>query len=282
MFNLDINFLNDRPDLKPGSAAAAARGGGGRGRTSNSGGSESPFPLYAGAAALLALLGITGGAFLYFNWQKGNLETQQIELDAKLGTIEAKRKELLAANAKVTAAEGEIKALATVFNQIKPWSAMSQDLRERLPPGVQIFSILQGSAPGSAPAPGANPIYTPDITILGEANDFDQVNDFLVILKKSNFLKPEDTSIVETARLDAKPLPAVSLPKAVELPVKPGDEKKEGNNNNLIKLPGKVKFIMRSKLSDIPTSELLRELDRKGAVGLVTRVEALKSKGVKP
>jgi type IV pilus assembly protein PilN len=281
MFNLDINFLNDRPDLKPGSAAAAARGGGGR-ATSGGGGSESPFPLYAGAAALLALLGITGGAFLYFNWQKGNLEAEQVKLDAQLGTIEAKRKELQAANAKVTAAEGEIKALATVFNQIKPWSAMSQDLRERLPPGVQIVSILQGSAPGSAPAPGANPIYTPDITILGEANDFDQVNDFLVILKKSNFLKPEDTIIVETARMDAKPLPAVSLPKAVELPVKPGDEKKADNNNNLIKLPGKVKFIMRSKLSDIPTSELLRELDRKGAVGLVTRVEALKSKGVKP
>jgi type IV pilus assembly protein PilN len=277
MFNLDINFLNDRPDLKPGSAAAA-RGGG---RAISAGASESPVPLYAGAAALLALLGITGGAFLYFNWQKGNLEAEQVKLDAQLGTIEAKRKELVAANAKVTAAEGEIKALATVFNQIKPWSAMSQDLRERLPPGVQIASIIQ-SAPAGSAAAGGNPVYTPDVTIKGEANDFDQVNDLLVILKKSNFLKPEETRIIETARLDAKAIPPVSLPKAVELPVKPGQEKKENNNNQLIKLPGKVTFTVQSKLSDIPTSELLRELDRKGAVGLVTRVEALKSKGVKP
>jgi type IV pilus assembly protein PilN len=278
MFNLDINFLNDRPDLKPGSAAAAARGGG---RRVSSGGNESPFPLYAGAAALLALLGITGGAFLYFNWQKGNLEAEQVKLDAQLGTIEAKRKELQAAKGKVTAAESEIKALATVFNQIKPWSAMSQDLRERLPPGVQIASIVQ-SAPAGGAAAGGNPVYTPDITITGQANDFDQVNDLLVILKKSNFLKPDDTRIIKTARTEPSALPTVSLPKAVELPVRPGQEKKENNNNQLIKLPGKVTFTVQSKLSDIPTSELLRELDRKGAVGLVTRVEALKSKGVKP
>ncbi len=278
MFNLDINFLNDRPDLKPGSAAAAARGGG---RRVSSGGNESPFPLYAGAAALLTLLGITGAAFLYFNWQKGNLEAEQVKLDAQLGTIEAKRKELQAANAKVKAAESEIKALATVFNQIKPWSAMSQDLRERLPPGVQIASIVQ-SAPAGGATTGGNPVYTPDITITGQANDFDQVNDLLVILKKSNFLKPDDTRIIKTARTEPSVLPPVSLPKAVELPVKPGQEKKENNNNQLIKLPGKVTFTVQSKLSDIPTSELLRELDRKGAVGLVTRVEALKSKGVKP
>jgi type IV pilus assembly protein PilN len=275
MFNLDINFLNDRPDLKPG-AAAAARGDA---RRSSSGG-ESPMPLYLGAAAALALLGLTGGAFGYFTWQKGNLETQQAELDTKLGTIEAKRKELAEANKKVTAAESEIKALATVFNQIKPWSAMSQDLRERLPPGVQISSIVQSASAGSTP-PGGNAVYTPDITIKGEATDFDQVNDLLVILKKSNFLKPEETRIIETARTEAKALPAVSLPKAVELPVKPGEEKKD-TNNQAIKLPGKVTFTVQSKLSEIPTSELLRELDRKGAVGLVTRVEALKSKGVKP
>lgn len=277
MFNLDINFLNDRPDLKPGSAAAS-RGG----PRQSSGGTDSPMPLYIGAGAALLLLGLTGGAFAYFSWQKGNLETEQAALDSQLGAIEGKRKELAAANQKVVAAEGEIKALATVFNQIKPWSAMSQDLRERLPPGVQIASIVQAPPAGGQPVAGSNPVYTTDITIKGEANDFDQVNDLLVILKKSNFLKPEETRIIETARTEPKPLPIVSLPKAVQLPVKPGQEKQENTNNQAIKLPGKVTFTVQSKLSEIPTSELLRELDRKGAVGLVTRVEALKSKGVKP
>ena len=67
----------------------------------------------------------------------------------------------------------------------------------------------------------------------------------------------------------------------MELPVKPGQEKIE-TNNQPIKLAGKVTFTIESKLSDTPTSDLRRELDRKGAVGLVTRIEALKNKGVKP
>lgn len=278
MFNLDINFLNDRPDLKPG--ATSSRSGPTRRPT---GGTESPVPLYVGIATALALVGLTGAALGYYNWQKGELATKETELDSKLGAIASKQKELDTAKKKVTDAEAEIKALATVFNQIKPWSAMSQDLRERLPPGVQIASIIQATiAGGAAPVAGTNAVYSPDVTIRGEANDFDQVNDLLVILKKSNFLKPDDTKIIETARLDSKPLPAVSLPKAVELPVKPGQEKPKDNNNQAIKLPGRVTFTVQSKMSDVPTSELRRELDRKGAVGLVTRIDALKSKGVKP
>lgn len=279
MFNLDINFLNDRPDLKPGSAASS-RGGAAR---RPSGGTESPVPLYAGIATALVLLGLTGAALGYYNWQKGELATKETELDSKLGAIASKQKELDTAKKKVTDAEGEIKALATVFNQIKPWSAMSQDLRERLPPGVQIASIIQASiVGGAAPAAGTNPVYSPDVTIKGEANDFDQVNDLLVILKKSNFLKPDDTKIIDTARLDSKPLPVISFPRAFELPVKPGQEKPKDTNNQAIKLPGRVTFTVQSKMSDIPTSELRRELERKGAFGLVTRIDTLKSKGVKP
>jgi type IV pilus assembly protein PilN len=277
MFNLDINFLNDRPDLKPG--ATSSRGGVVRRPI---GGTESRVPLYAGIATAVTLLALTGGAWGYYTWQKGELTTQETELDSKLGAIASKQKELDVANKKVAAAEGEIKALATVFNQIKPWSAMSQDLRERLPPGVQITSIVQAPIAAGAPAAATNPVYSLGVTIKGEANDFDQVNDFLVILKKSDFLNPDATKIVETTRLDSKPLPAISLPKAVELPVKPGQEKPKDNNNQSIKLPGRVTFTVQSKMSEVPTSDLLRELDRKGAVGLVTRVEALKSKGVKP
>lgn len=271
MFNLDINFLNDRPDLKPG--ATSSRSGAVRRPI---GGTESLVPLYAGIATALTLLALTGGALVYYNWQKGELATRETELDSKLGAIEAKRKELDEANKIVAAADDEIKALVTVFDQIKSWAALSQDFKDRLPSGVQLASIIEGTP--TAPA-GTNPI--PNLTIKGEANDFDQINDFLVNLKRSSFLKSEDTRIIETARTDSKSLPTLSLPKAVELPVKPGQEKIE-TNNQPIKLAGKVTFTIESKLSDTPTSDLRRELDRKGAVGLVTRIEALKNKGVKP
>ncbi|MCX5962312.1 MAG: PilN domain-containing protein [Cyanobacteria bacterium] len=276
MFNLDINFLNDRPDLKPGAASS-------RGRSARRpGGAESPVPLYAGIVTALLLLGLTGGAWGYYTWQKGELATRETELDSKLGAIASKQKELDAANKKVADAKGEIKALATVFDQIKSWSAMSQDLRDRLPPGVQIASIVQASVAAGAPVPGTNPVYSLNVTIKGEANDFDKVNDFLAILKKSNFLKPEDTTIIETTRLPSQPLPAISLPRAVELPVKPGQEKPKDTNNQAIKLPGRVTFTVQSKMSETPASEMERELDLKNAVGLVTRLKALKNKGVNP
>ncbi|NJN49287.1 MAG: hypothetical protein HC805_05270 [Alkalinema sp. RL_2_19] len=40
-------------------------------------------------------------------------------------------------------AQAQIEALTGVFSNIKPWSAMSQDLRDRLPAGMQISEIVQ-------------------------------------------------------------------------------------------------------------------------------------------
>ncbi|NEO02464.1 MAG: fimbrial assembly protein, partial [Moorea sp. SIO3I7] len=45
-------------------------------------------------------------------------------------------------------------------------------------------------------------------------------------------------------------------------------------------LPKVVEYTIKTQLSDIPASEILKELDRKGAVGLVTRIRNLQSQGV--
>ncbi len=276
MYNLDVNFLNDRPDLKPGGAGAVARGGGGRSRSGySSGATASKTPLYLGIAALAGLLGLTAAGFGYFTWQKGNLADQQAELDVKLGTLEAKRNELKAANDKVASAEKEIKALASVFAQIKPWSALSQDIRDRLPDEVQISGILQtpSAAGGSAATPGPDAVYTRNLLIKGGANSFEQVNDFLVVLQKSKFLKPEATKIVTSEREPRKALQSLSLP-----------VQGQGSSSAAkpLKLPGRVSFVIQTELTEVPSSELLKELERKGTVGLLNRFEALKNKGVKP
>ncbi len=281
MYNLDVNFLNDRPDLKPGGAGAAARAGaGGRVRAGfSSSNNDSKTPLYAGIATLVGLLGLTAAAFGYFTWQKGNLAEQQAELDTKLGTLEAKRTELAAAKKKVADAEGEIKALASVFTQIKPWSAISQDIRDRLPEGVQIVGINQaaGQPGGGATATGPDAVYTRSLTLRGKANTFEQVNNFLVVLQKSSFLKADSTKIVTADREAPKTLQLASLPNPVQ-----------NQNTSTAAAPKPITpapligFTIQTELTDISSAELRKELERKGAVGLMSRFDALKSKGVKP
>lgn len=289
MYSLDVNFLNDRPEYQ----SAGARGGSGArggamGRSSGAaaggrGAADSKTPLYLGLGLLVAALAGSIGGWAWYTFDSNQLSGRKAELDQKLGDLEKKQTELKTAQAQLKQANEEIQSLTGVFSNIKPWSAMSQDIRDRLPAGIQLTSITQIDPPPVAAAPttaqvadkgaGAPPPPPPPPTglvkIEGEATNFDQVNDFSVVLQKSNFLKPEMTRI-QTAELQQPiALSPLSIPGA-----------NTGNANLSPKLPGRVKFAIVTALTEVPTSELLRELDRKGAVGLVSRIEALKEKGV--
>jgi type IV pilus assembly protein PilN len=284
MYNLDINFLNDRPEYAAatgarGGASGGRRGGGGNSRVSSGGGTDSKTPFYAGLSALVALsflsLGFWGFQFL----RNTQLKSRQSELAAQVTDLEAKQKELDGVQAQLKGAKDEITALTSVFSNIKPWSAMSQDMRDRLPSNVQIASVTQVDAPpptatpttaqvaSGKPAPPPPPVGL--IKILGQASTHNDVNDFLVVLQKSNFLKPESTRIVLSEILPPETLGRIAIPGA-----------NSGSGQVLPKLPPRVKFEIETSLTDVPTSDLMRELDRKGAVGLVSRIEALKEKGV--
>jgi type IV pilus assembly protein PilN len=289
MYSLDVNFLNDRPEYQ----SAGARGGGGArggavgrnaGAMAGAGAAgASKTPLYIGLGLLVAALAGSIGGWAWYSFDTNQLSGRKAELDQKLGDLEKKQAELTTARAQLKQANEEIQSLTGVFSNIKPWSAMSQDIRDRLPSGIQLSSITQIDPPPVAAAPttaqvadkgaGAPPPPPPPPTGLvkidGVATNFDQVNDFLVVLQKSNFLKPEMTRI-QTAELQQPvALSPLSIPGA-----------NQGTANVSPKLPGRVNFAIVTALTEVPTSELLRELDRKGAVGLVSRIEALKEKGV--
>jgi type IV pilus assembly protein PilN len=282
MYNLDINFLNDRPEH---AAAAGNRGGavGGRGGRSagrSAGGSASKTPFYAGLAALIGLTFLSLGFWGFQFLRNGQLKDQQAKLTDQVADLETKQKELDGVQAQLKSAKDEITALTSVFSNIKPWSAMSQDLRDRLPSNVQIASVNQVEAPpatatpttaqvadGKTAPPPPPPLGL--VKIVGLASTHSDVNDFLVVLQKSNFLKPESTRIVTSELQAPQALGSISIPGS-----------SSGGSTALPKLPGQVKFEIETSLTDVPTSDLMRELDRKGAVGLVSRIEALKEKGV--
>lgn len=278
MYSLDINFLKDRPEYQPqqqGPKPAPMPAG-------------SMTPLVAGIIVGLLLPGIVGGLWLFLQQQNSQLAEQNAALDQKLAELQIGQKRIEALNKQITDVNAETNALATVFNQIKPWSATLQDIRERVPPQVRIATIKQEqvtptAAPAPAPSPAAGtpntagnnqatttPLPTTKLTIAGSARSFDDVNYFLLTLKRSPFLQGDETQLMRA--------------ELVQNPARLEVNRPESLNQSAAKvtytLPKLVKYEIQTTLSELGASELIRELDRKGAVGLVTRIRTLQQQGV--
>jgi type IV pilus assembly protein PilN len=228
---------------------------------------------------------------LFLQQQNAQKNDELNGLKAELAKQQAEKQKLDQLNDQITKVQSDTKALASVFEQIKPWSAILQDLRERTPPNVQIQTIQQkqlvasatpppppktapkGNKPSNAKAaPNAqanNPTQATQLQITGRARSFDEVNYFLLTLQQSPFFKKEETQLVR-AELEANP---AKLEKNI-----PQSQTQSGARVTY-ELPKDVKYEILTTLSDAPASDLLRELDRKGAVGLVTRLRNLQEKG---
>ncbi|UBF27644.1 PilN domain-containing protein [Kovacikia minuta CCNUW1] len=274
MYSLDVNFLNDRPEYKPDTAARA--------RGVRAAPTDSRQPLILGLVALIALLAIPAALLWFLQSRNGALEQRQAALDTQLGDLQQKQKQIDSVKAETKQVKDETAALASVFNTIKPWSAVMQDFRDRIPPGVQILRVKQVlPVPGQAPpTPNAqnDKAGLPEngtIEISGIANSFNDVNDFLLVLQKSDFLDPKGTKLVSSEL--PKESPAFSN---LSLQTPSGGSAPPLDTSKLPKLPKLVGFTIQTSFNDIPASELLQELEKKTAVGLVTRIEELQRKGV--
>lgn len=272
MYSLDVNFLNDRPEYKPEVAARS------RPRGSFAGAGDNRLPLYLGLLGLIVPLALVGGAWWYLLSRNDDLTQQQAALDSELGSLQAKQKQIADLQAKVKQVKDETDALASVFNTIKPLSAMMQEMRDRTPSNVQILGVKQippptTNQPTPAPSPGASTLPpTGYLSITGRAATFNDVNDFLLVLQRSNFLKASETKVVKSE------LGEPSQPKSLQFEGESGSSFPTGYEPP--KVPPQVTFEIQTALSDIPASDLLKELDQKGAAGLVTRIEELQKKGV--
>ncbi|PSB00662.1 PilN domain-containing protein [Merismopedia glauca] len=271
MYSLDINFLKDRPDYQPKSARGVRR-------PTISTPSGAFTPLYIGVAIGLFLPALVGGLWFFVQQQNASLEQKQAQLDAELGKLTAFDQQIAALNAQTSAIKAETTALGNVFNRIRPWSAILQDIRDRIPGGVQVKTIKQTAqvlapAPTATPTPAPNATPTPVVTIpidklsiVGTANSFDNVNDFMLLLQQSSFVKAKETQLIKANLVD-NPLP-------VEV------AKQNSVGSKVYKLPQVVEYEIQTTLNDVPSAVLVQELERKGAVGLASRIRNLQSKGV--
>jgi len=269
MYGLDINFLNDRPELKDLSKSGPFPFE-----------DDDPKPIMIGAIVAVAVNGLVAGGWLYLNQVNTKLEVDLDKLNRELSTLNAKIKDLEAIKEKTKAFKAEAKALATVFDQIKPWSALLGEFGALVPSGVIITSIEQKEAKVSASPPPKQsakkdakketPVPSkPTATLLftGTSDSYGKVNDFLLLLQSSPFFQGEKTKLITAAK---KPNPT-----RLEL--------RESNSTLAPEIPELlpiVEYTIETNLSPLGASELLPQLKNKGAIGLVDRIEVLTEKGI--
>ncbi len=222
MYPIEINFLNDRQTQETAIAAQPIE--------------DTQF-LIGGGAIFVVALAAAAGFYFYLNFQIGGLEETLATLTSKEQELDKKLAELANSEKSIQAVTERTNALAALFTQDLPTSAVLQDLAARTPGNIQIKGLTLA---------GKN------ISLSATATGFNEVNDYMLLLQASPYLNPKSTQLGSAKRRpDSKDVP-------VQL----------------------VDFDITAVLADKKVNELLPELQKSGADGVVTRITTLQEKGV--
>ncbi len=269
MYNLDINFLRDR---------------GGEQSTDVSGSiaqNKEPsiadkIPIAAGIIVALVAPAITFGYLQSVKAQTATAEAEVTQIESEIADLGNQNKKIEAANAEIQQTQQETAALVGVFEKIRPWAAIMQEISDRTPPGVQVDSIQQTSSAPVAPPPptetkegeAATPPPAPSqsigVNLAGVARSYDDVNDFVLFLQRSPFFDSKQVKLNGAS--------TASFPVEVE-------NREDLPDNASLEIPEGVKYTISAQLNNVPSSQLIGEIAKKGSVGLVTRLKTLERKG---
>ncbi|MFM6060287.1 MAG: PilN domain-containing protein [Microcystis aeruginosa] len=252
MYSLDVNFLKDRHLNRTVQTTSNFE-------ISTVIDLSKQIPLFIGVGVGAGLLALTGLLGLAVGWKTSQAQALIQQLDGELGQVQVQSKKLEDIRGELKAVEAENKALVGVFNQIRPWSAILQEIRQQTPPTVQLNSVQQLEVAANPNQGQANPAT--GLKISGFASNYEAVNDYLLTLQASPFLQGKQT-VIESAAL-------------ADLPVEVDNQYKNIN----VTFPQAVQFVITAQLSDTPATEQLPNLARNGAIGVITRINTLKRQG---
>ena len=246
MYNLDINFLRDR------SLDQSAEASGGIPQKKESSITDK-ISIAAGVILALVAPAITFGYLQSVNAKTAGVEKEIKQIESEIADLGNQNKKIEAANEKIQKVEQETAALVGVFEKIKPWAAIMQEVSDRTPPGVQVDSIQQS---GSGNGTGIN--------LAGVARSYNDVNDFVLFLQRSPFFNEKQIKLNGASVSDF----SVEVENEEDLP----------DHASLV-IPEGIKYTISAQLNNVPSSQLIKEIDKKGSVGLVTRLKTLERKG---
>ncbi len=229
MYSVEINLLKERPEIGGMAATTPAVGG------------ANNIPIIIGGVAAIFFVGLALLGSVGANLWLQQLKARQQSIQDRLAAISPDLQRMDELKKETDQIQAETKALASVFNQVKPWSAVMRNIATQIPAGMQINRITQGGEKGN------------ELTIEGAAVSFEDVSEFLLLLQnRSPFFDGDATQLVKADRI--------------------------GNPDE--NSPITVSFSIKTAIAAVPTSELLEELAANGVEGLVARIQFLKEKGV--
>ncbi|MGL6338089.1 MAG: PilN domain-containing protein [Waterburya sp.] len=245
MYNLDINFLRDRGIEKTVDTSSLAQ--------TKEPSLADKIPIAAGVIIALAAPAMTFGYLQSVNAKTATIEAEIKQIESEIADLGNQNKKLDEVNQEIEAIETETTAFIQVFENIKSWAAIMQEVSDRTPPGVQVDSIQQGGEAGAT-----------NISIAGVARSYEDINDFVLFLQRSPFFDGKQIKL-NGASLAEFP---IEIENKDDLPDKAS-----------LELPSGIKYTISAQLNNVPSSQLIKEISEKGSVGLVTRLKTLESKG---
>ena len=245
MYSLDVNFLKDRGLNTTVETQKQT--------TKKSSPIQEKIPMAVGGvlAVLLPFLALSGAK--NYEAKEADAQDQIKQIDLEIAKRQNENKSLEEIESQISREKTETKALVGVFDRIRPWSAILQEVGERTPPGVQVSSLSQNGSGSSS-----------KLQISGSARSYNDVNDFVLFLQRSPFFSKKGIILGNLS--------------STSLPIEVANEDVIPEQTSL-KIPGGIKYSITAQLNNVPTSKLIKELDRKGSIGVVTRLKTLEQKG---
>ena len=211
-------------------------------------------PIVAGIIVALAAPVITFSMYKSVKAETAVVEMAIAQLESEIAELGNQNLKIEELNTEITAVQQETAALVGVFEQIEPWAAILQEVSDRTPPEVLVESLQQS---GSGESIGLN--------IAGVALDYNSVNDFVLLLERSPFFARGGVQLNGASTADF----GIQIENEEDLP-----------ENATLEIPEGVQYTISAQLANVPASQLIKEIEKKGSDGLVIRLKTLERKGV--